>query len=194
MTLTVITPPASEPVSLSDVKSFLRIDHDDEDTLLDLLITASRLHLEQMLGLAFITQTVREVRDSFHDPMRLSNHGRTYRLGVQPVVSVTSVILRDAAGEAHVWDTDQYLVLGGLEGALIAAPDAHCPVPLRSAAGIEITMVVGFGATAASCPAPLRQALLMQIAQNYELRGEVGAVALSPAVRALTAPYQRVRL
>ena len=43
MTLTVITPPATPPVALAEMKAFLRIGHDGEDSLVaDLVEAATR--------------------------------------------------------------------------------------------------------------------------------------------------------
>ena len=50
MTPLALTPPAIEPVSLSEAKDFLRILGDDEDELLGTLITAARLMIEAASG------------------------------------------------------------------------------------------------------------------------------------------------
>ena len=46
--LTVITPPATEPITLNEMKLHSRIDGSDDDTLIEGLITAARMQLEQM--------------------------------------------------------------------------------------------------------------------------------------------------
>jgi len=57
MPLTVLTAPAVEPLSLSEVKLHCRVDASDEDTLLTALIVAAREYAEQLTGRAFITRT-----------------------------------------------------------------------------------------------------------------------------------------
>ncbi|RUM40311.1 MAG: hypothetical protein DSY80_10440, partial [Desulfocapsa sp.] len=60
MDLTNITPAASEPLTLAEVKDHLRILDNDQDTLLSSLITAATSYLDTrhgILGRALITQT-----------------------------------------------------------------------------------------------------------------------------------------
>ncbi len=65
MTMTLIKPPALEPVTLAEVRQFLRLDDDSEDTLLTGLIKAARETLEVQTGLALINQTLRLYLDSW---------------------------------------------------------------------------------------------------------------------------------
>ena len=57
----------SEPVTLAEVKLWGKIEHDDEDDVLDSLITSCRDELERYLKIAFVTQTWRDDFDSMHD-------------------------------------------------------------------------------------------------------------------------------
>src|SRR5690349_8146996 len=53
----LVTPPASEPVSLADAKLFARITTTAEDALTTSLITAARQRCEDWRGFSFVTQT-----------------------------------------------------------------------------------------------------------------------------------------
>ena len=41
-----------EPVSLTDAKNWMRIDYTSDDTLIQSLINASRIHIEKITGVA----------------------------------------------------------------------------------------------------------------------------------------------
>lgn len=45
---------ATEPVTLADVKAYLRVDFDDDDDLITALITAARQKCEKLLGLVLV--------------------------------------------------------------------------------------------------------------------------------------------
>src|SRR5689334_6458680 len=56
MSLSLVTPPAFEPVSLDEAKMHLKVDTTDDDELIASLITAARVRAEWHTGRAFVTQ------------------------------------------------------------------------------------------------------------------------------------------
>lgn len=54
----ILTPPSSEPVTLSDVKDWLNIDFSSKDALISRLITRARRRCETVTGRAFAAQQV----------------------------------------------------------------------------------------------------------------------------------------
>src|SRR5487761_1096987 len=56
----VTVPVATEPIALTDVKNYLRIDFTDDDTLIGYLITRVRGIAERVTGRALATQTITE--------------------------------------------------------------------------------------------------------------------------------------
>ena len=71
MSFQLITAPATEPVTLDEARSHLRVDFLDDDALIVALITAARLHAEMLTGRSFITTRWKAVLDSFPGPSRM---------------------------------------------------------------------------------------------------------------------------
>ena len=57
----VITPATTEPIILSDAKAYLRVDYDDENTLISALIIRARSFIETVTGRAIASQQIQQV-------------------------------------------------------------------------------------------------------------------------------------
>lgn len=189
MTPIALTPPAIEPVSLSEAKDFLRIIVDDEDELLGTLITAARLMIEAACGRLLIEQGWRIVLDVWPQ-------GGEIRLPLSPLRSLTAARVHPAAGAAEIVASTSLALVEGSDPPLIKVA-GPVPTPGRTYAAIEIDLVAGFGATRDAVPAPLRQAVLRLACRWFEHRGDVvsrDAVRLPAEIAAFVAPFRRVRL
>lgn len=180
MPLILLAGPQEEPITLAQAKLFLRVDHDDEDGLIEALVKAARLHVEEATGQRLMSQSWRVVLDEWPPgPVRVP---------LRPLTALVGARLRSASGESA--DID-------VEGAAIDAMRgeirlAERPRPQRPFAGIEIDIEAGY-AGPAEVPATLVQALRMIIAHWYEHRaGAPAATALPEGITALLAS-QRVR-
>lgn len=73
MVTRVVVEPTCEPVSLANVKEYCKVDSDDSshDTLLNLLIKATRKHAEKRTGRALILQTIETSFPSFYHEFEL---------------------------------------------------------------------------------------------------------------------------
>lgn len=173
MYLKQITPPQTEPVTLSEVKAHLRIDGSEEDELLSALITTAREMAEEYTRRAFITQTWELALDSAS--------GKVY-LPRPPVQTIDEIML-----DGEMVAIENYLFLG---------ENVFCPkIPLYAAnpGGLVIRYTSGYGDSAADVPLAIRQAILMLIAHLYEHRGD-DAIEIPPTVKILLRPYRVVIL
>ncbi len=189
MALVPTSLPATEPVSLAEAKLHLRVDHDDEDILILSLISAARLHLEHVLGRAFITQGWLYLTDNWPA-------GHTVDLPLAPVQSIVSVKVYDSDDAATTLSPSTYLLDGlSVPPRLVRRASNTWPKPGRIANGIEVSFVCGHGSLASEVPAPLRQAVLLLVAHWYEHRQpvEIGdqAEVMPAMVLDLVAPYRR---
>ena len=188
MGLELITPPASEPVSLAEAKAHLRVDHDDEDAAIARFARAAREWAERYTGRAFIAQSWRLWRDAWPDcvPLALS-------IPKPPLMAITSVTAYDRSGAATALSSDAYIVDGAaVPGRIVLKDTAVLPVNLREANAIAVGFQAGYGANASDVPAAIRAAVLTLIAHLYEARGE-SAVPPPDAVAQL-APFRVMML
>ena len=151
MSLTLLTPPAEEPLTLADAKAFAKIETSDDDTLVQALIVAARLHVEAATRRLLVTQSWRLALSA------ISTDGVVV-IPVAPVQAVVAMRLRDKAGGTLLVDPAAY------SGDLAAAPAALTVKASIPAGGrLEIDLALGYGA-AGAVPEPLRLALRLRVA------------------------------
>lgn len=192
MSLVLTSGPALEPVSLAEAKAHLRLETNDDDTLLQSLITTSRLHIEAALGLALITQSWSWMFD--HWP-----RGERVVLPLRPVQAVTHVRVWRQDGTSQTLPADNFILDGqGNPARLLPVSPAALAEPGQPGNGIEIGFTAGFGASASDVPATIRHALLLLITHWYEHREpvEIGASvnAVPVMVSELLHAHRRRRL
>ena len=192
MALVLTSGPASEPISLAEAKIHLRVDGSAEDTLIASLIITSRLHIEAALGVALITQSWSYFLDAWPAGHQLS-------LPLRPVQSIAAVRLYAADESVVTIPSDTYLLDGAATPArLVRRANLTWPKPGRTANGIEIAFVAGYGNAPIDVPAPIRHAILLLVAHWHEHRepvaiGEANA-SVPSTVSDLLQPYRWVRL
>jgi hypothetical protein len=69
MNVTTLAPPAVEPVGLAEMKDFLRISSAGEDDLVGRLIAGARARIEEAVGLALVSRTLRVTLEAWPSAM-----------------------------------------------------------------------------------------------------------------------------
>ncbi|WP_152051820.1 head-tail connector protein [Tautonia marina] len=203
--LALVTPPASEPVSLSEAKAWARIDGSDDDATLTALITAARLAAEQYLRRSLITQTWKLTLDLcgargsepwwdgvVDGPLNSLYGGlpNTIPLPRGPVSAISSVVTYDLDNSSATYSASNYR-LDNSGDRLILNYGAIWPANIRPKAGCEITYTAGYGSAATAVPQPIKQGILIHVASLYEQRGNCeDAMALPPGTAMLYSPYR----
>ncbi len=188
MIVTTLEAPAAEPVGLAEAKEFLRIAGTGEDSLVAGLIASARARIEEAVGLALISRTLRVTLDGW--PTAL-NSRRRMTLPVRPAGSLVAVrIVRQGVPE----DLTAQFVLTPGRAARLSWISGHLPWTGPGKV-IEIDYVAGLGEAASDVAESLRLAVKLLVAHTYQSRGFDGRGDLLPAdVAALVAPWRRVRL
>ncbi|MEO0608012.1 MAG: hypothetical protein AAFY82_07255 [Pseudomonadota bacterium] len=180
--LTVISPPAEEPVSLTSAKAFLRIGHDGEDPLIADLIVSARARIEQESGLALVRQEVRLAWPRW--PASLA--GRGVLLPKRPVTSLVSVLVMDEP-DTFTDHTGRFRLDCG---RLALRPWSQAPAILPDGSA-QITFETGFG-TAADVPSDLQEACLRLMAALYAARRTETGSSSGSASHGLPEPVQSI--
>lgn len=187
MNITVLAPPAAEPLTLSEAKAYLRIGYAGEDALVAELLASARARIEAELNLALIQRSLRVTYDMW--PKQLLSSG-AMRLPVRPAASLSAVRVFDRDGEAETV-TSRFALTSGRQARL--ALTGAMPWPGRTHAGVEIDYVAGFGADAGDVADDLRLAVQRLLQHAYRSRESLSE-PLPEDVAALLAPWRRVRL
>lgn len=180
----LITPPAVEPFSLTDLKTALRVDHSNEDDLLMRLGITARAFIERRLGHAIALQT-----------WRLTYSGQpSGPLTLRPgqVSSVTDVALRYGQS-AYASTTDFSFCESRPATVTINAPGASDDGILT---GVQVIFAAG-RSDVSTTPPELIEAILSLAAHYYENREAVGEgryIAMPLKVESLLAGLREVSL
>jgi uncharacterized phiE125 gp8 family phage protein len=171
--VTVQTAPAVEPVSLAQAQAHLRVSGSADSDLITTLITVARKYVENSIGRALITQTL----DLYLDSWPTGDEIRLPRPNLQGVTSV--IYLDDDDTETEFSSSSYHVITSGIFGRIVLKDGQTWPddSDLKTAAGIRIRYVAGYGDAAADVPETLRQAMLLMIGHWYEHREEVQDVA-----------------
>lgn len=182
----LVTAPAEEPVSLSEVKQHLRILHNNEDPKIAAFAKAARQHIEKRISRALITQTRRLWLPAWPSSGRIE-------IDRPPLIEVTSVKYRDADDAEQTLSAATYhVVKDAITPYILRKPAATWPVLGEHPQAVEVTFTAGYGATPAAVDEDLRNAILMMAEHLYFNRGETSETNLARnpvAVDALIGPY-----
>lgn len=169
MPLILVTPPATDPVSLAEAKEHIHVDHNDEDVrIAGLILTATRKLDGQsgLLGRCLISQTWRMTLDRFSNEIVLP---------LPPCISVDRISYLNSAGDEVDVDAADYRVtgLGSLDGARIRAARGKSWPNTFDTGSAFVEFTCGFGDDPEDVPEPLRTAILMHVGHLYEHRESV---------------------
>lgn len=197
-----IVAPASPVVSLAEIKTYLRVDGSDEDTLLESLIEAATKTLEEQCGCKFGTQTwdiyrqcwpkeynkkmwwdgVKEIAIS-----ELYADTDYYELPFKPLQSVESIKYYGTDDTEYILDNSIYDidVAGYVPRVQLRYSQIWPTITLRPLNAIVTRGVFGF----TSVPASIKEAVKIYVANMYECRGSSEKSGIPKSCMALLEPF-----
>jgi uncharacterized phiE125 gp8 family phage protein len=199
--LKLITPPSAEPVNLSDVKNYLRLDDltdESEDLYISALITAAREFCEDLQHRAYITQIWEMTLQSFpfydSNPLNGDKRGSVIEIPKGCLQKINSILYKDAAGVVTtLTENVDYIVSNrGIVGRICPPFGKTFPIAILFPLDpIVINFTCGYGDDGSKVPQKIKQAMYLLISHWYEnrmvindLRG-VNSEEISFAVTAL---------
>lgn len=187
MHVAVITPPPAV-VSLDEAKAHLRVDHSDEDMLIEGMVAAATAHLDGpdgVLNRALAAQVLEATIEGFPcEPLSLR---------CEPITSVNDVTYVDVDGVTRELDPDVYELTA--DGRLRLEHGQDWPATRSAADPVRILYTAGYPVL----PPALRAAILLMTADLYANRESVvvGSVSFeiksSLTVERLITPYRNRR-
>jgi uncharacterized phiE125 gp8 family phage protein len=151
----LITPPATEPVSLDETLTHLR-EPVGQDVLIESLIKAARQHIESLCG-PLVSQVWEQYADSW--PV-----GGVIEIEKARLLTVVSVKYTDSAGVEHTLVSTDYLV-DTVAGRIVLKDGATWPSDeLAQVNPIAVRFTCGFS----EVPEPIRIAIMMQVEQMFD--------------------------
>lgn len=165
----LVTPPAEEPVSLSDAVEHLRVVGEEDYAYVQGLVTKARRWAEGVLDRQFVTATWKLWLDAF--PKRALD---SIELKKAPLQSIDAVRYIDTAGATQTWDAGQY------QADLVSEPGRLRPLlgytwpttRSRQLHAVEIELTAGYG-DAGDVPETIRHALLLLVGHWFAHREPV---------------------
>lgn len=195
----LVTPPAEMPVSLAQAKEHLRVDHDEDDDLIEAAIAAAVGHLDGyggILGRALMPQEWSEYA-SFWPA------SRAIELRLAPVLEIIEIRSRDADGVETVLDENAYrlLVPASSRPVLLFGVDTALPSLSSAPDALSVTYRAGYEDAEGNpaVPPALISAIKLMVGDLYRFpetvaQGSVSAVPMSTTVDRLVSPYRRYQV
>jgi uncharacterized phiE125 gp8 family phage protein len=163
MTFKVLEKATQLPVSMEMVKTYLRLQHTEEDALVEHLIKTAAEWIQESTGKSLLLQTCQYTHSNQH-----------FFLPYGPVLQITEVKVRGKILTAEQYTLDPAKGFFTLEQPLFR----------RSSTKVTVTYEAGFGENPEAIPEAIRNAILTAIAYLYENRDNAEPkISLSGAIK-----------
>lgn len=173
--LTILTPPAVEPITLVEAKAHLRVTHDLDDADIADQIAAARELCEGATSRSFITTQWRLTLDDFP-----RSCAQTIALPRAPVLSIDAVSYLDPDGARQTVDPTAYDFEPGDGAKLTPAHGRTWPAARVAPGSVRVDFSAGYGTDAASVPRAAK--LLLKTTLGYADANRAGEQTVPQAV------------
>jgi uncharacterized phiE125 gp8 family phage protein len=180
----VTTPPAELPVTIEEVKEYLKFDQDIDDQIILRLISAVTHSSEKYTGLSFVTKTLTVLGDNWN----------CEELPYGPHQSIESVVRVNYDNTETTLTADEYSTSGLNYLTVKCGRSFKLSSPWSEINRMKVTYVAGFG-DQSMVPDGIKLAILKEVAELYENRENtlIGTIVadLSTTSKTLLHQYKR---
>ena len=177
--LTTLTEPVNEPVTLVEAKAYLRVDNTDEDTLIGTLITAARQWVESYLDRALILRQLVLRFDTFPVEIELPQPPLS-SAGTTTAISLTYTL---ETGTTATLSSSEYRIdRTSTPGVLRQNYSGSWPGHLNDYNSIAVTYWAGYGSDEGDIPPAIKNAILLMVGHLFETRSAVVTGTISKPI------------
>ena len=182
MGLTLLSAPLGEPLTLTEVKSHLRVDHTADDALIAIYLRAAREYIDGpggFLGRALVRQSWRLSLDGFPTD--------EIRIPLPPLSSVDAIRYDDTSGDEQLVNSQNFWVDKASEpGWIVRVDGVDWPTTLDGVNTVRVDFTAGYAPGTNSpidygenIPFNIKAAMLLMIGNMYENREDnvVGVIS-----------------
>ncbi|WP_254510417.1 head-tail connector protein [Anatilimnocola floriformis] len=145
----LITAPASYPITLSEAKAHLKVEHSDEDTLITSYLDAATQYVETLSGLHLVAQTWEQHQHGFYCNWLLK----------LPIQSITHIKYYDGDNVLQTLDSAEYRLQAPYKQRAWIEPVNSWPSTYCRSDAVQIRFVAGFSAVPERAKQAVRLAL-----------------------------------
>ena len=158
--------PATTPIfTTAQAKTFLKVDTDADDTLIDNLVSAATESCQIYTNQYFLNTVVEQYSD---------NWSEVYTLYKSPVVSITHIKYYDTNDSEQSLASSNYILDNVSKPARIGlAVDATLPDLADRINAVPVKYTDGYGTASSDVPEGIKQAVLLTLGNWYENRQTV---------------------
>jgi len=182
-TVTVVTPEAAPLITLTELKTFLRVDGNDENSLITDFLNAAIDDAKNYTRRSFINRTLLLTLDGFPyssnsewwsgtrqvSQNAIHKKANSIEIPFPKLVSVSNITTYDYDNSANVFGASNYFV--DTAGARVSLNQSGTwPVNLRDTAAVKVQYVSGYGEAASDVPPAIKIAIQMHVQKMYEMR------------------------
>lgn len=191
----VTTAPTEEPLTLAEVKDFLRIDITDDDTYItNTVIPGVRLCAESITKRIMISTEFETFRNGFGEDKSFRTGGkRPIVLRKSPYISTTSFTYKTDDGTSTLTENTDFFVEKVGDYSKLRPEDLWPSDNKRREQSIIVKFRAGY-ADAASVPKDLKQAMLQHSGFMYQNRGDCECDIDSATSAGAMGIYQKYRI